>query len=124
MIGLLSNPWAILVVAATIFLSGLTSGIKLMSWKHGAQEAARITAEQKAYATAADRINAASDQFEVIAANLQKARPVIEREVRREIEKPVYRDCVVPPSGLLLYRNATEYAAATGQPVPALPAPR
>ena len=117
------NPLAWVIVAGVVFLSGLTAGVKVMSWKHGAAEKARIVAENEAYEKSSARVNEVSAKLEAAVANIEKKRIVVEREIRHEIEKPVYRDCIVPASGVLIYNRAGESAANPGQHDATLPIP-
>ena len=63
-------------------------------------------------------------RFETKLANLRIVNRTINNEVRRETEKTVYTDCVVPESGVLLIRKSIDQAnaAAAGVVPPEVPA--
>ena len=113
-----------LIVLAVSVVTAFGAGWKVQGWRWDAADKTRIEAEHAAYTAAGARINAASEKFETIAANLAARRTIVEREIRHEIEKPVYRDCLVPASGVQLYRNAEQHAAAPGESGAPLPAAR
>lgn len=117
------NPLAWALVAVGIFLGGLTTGAKVVSWKRDAQDAARVEAGNKAYVKSAEKIDGVSAALEDAIADIGKKRIVVTKEIRHETEKPVYRDCVVPASGVLIYNRASENTAAPGEPEKTLPRP-
>lgn len=93
------NPYTILVaiaIAATLFASGLTLGIK---WEEGRQ-----AVENQHVAEAVDAANAASAEA---IAKLKPTYTTIKGETRREIEThTVYADCKLTPGGLQLANQA------------------
>jgi len=97
-----------LIVCLVLIVTSFGAGWKVEGWRWDAAEKARVEAEHQAYTAAAERLNNAAKSFEDTAANLAKRRTIVEREIRHEIEKPVYRDCLIPVSGIILYNKAGE----------------
>ena len=102
------NLLTVVILAGITFLTGLGLGAKIVSWKRDSQDNTRIEAENKAYAKSVEKVDSVSAKLENAIADIGKKRIVVTKEIRHETEKPVYRDCVVPASGVLIYNSAGE----------------
>lgn len=97
--------------------------IKTMEANHQKFVNEKLLEEQKARQALQDLINTERAEKDIIAAQLEKSLKtvkVVEKNVReiitKEIEKPVYRDCVLPSTGVRNLREAavSNNAAANG----------
>jgi hypothetical protein len=121
--------WAIRAIVVAVVLAGTAAagarwGYKLADGRWQAREAERLAAEAVARAEDLARAQAVSTAYQALAAELKRLAAVHRVEVLREIDKPVYRDCVLPESGRVLIDAAQSRAAsAAAGPGGALPAP-
>jgi hypothetical protein len=97
--------------------AGEINDIKLEVAQREAAAVALVNEEKK-------RSEEWAGRFEAKLANLRIVNRTINNEVRRETEKTVYTDCVVPESGVLLIRRSIDQAnaAAAGIVPPEVPA--
>ena len=112
--------WTHVAAAILALVLGFGSGWKVRAWKAGADDAQRIEAEQsdaaKARGHAAQVVEAHEAKRE---AREQQAR-IIEREVTRVVEKPVYRNLCLDDDGLRILAEALGAPGSAAQPAPAL----
>ena len=93
---------AIAAVAA-VFGAGWTA----RGWKEGAEDAARIEAEQAAEARIERIVSEISEDTASQIAGIRVENKTIVQEVRREVFKePVYTECRITADGLRLINNA------------------
>lgn len=110
-----------LLVVFLVAVGSLTVGVKLGSDSE-ARRTARVIAEAQARTDAAlARADEASRRFEKARTQRQQQAQVITKEIVREVEKPVYRECAVPADGVRLL-NAARGHEGPGEPGGALPA--
>ena len=108
------NPYIMAALAATAFSTGwMTKG-----WQYDSQTLATQTASEAAFIVALDAVNSISTKFQTSLDELDSKRVVTTKEIYHETTKQIYRDCVVPDAGRVLYNSATEAAetAATREP--------
>ncbi len=122
------NPWVLLIVGAVWIASVGTAFWKGRNFEAGVQ--AKAHAQQLAAALQQAQDNALIDMQAAADVERQKATGkviyrTITEQVNVEVEKPVYRDCVLPDDGVRLWNDANagriSKAAAAGKPDPALP---
>jgi hypothetical protein len=102
----------VLVFLALVAASAGCFGYRLADGQWQAREAERLVAEAKALAEDRARAQAVAAAYEGVRAELARMAAVKRVEVMREVEKPVYRDCVLPESGRLLVDAAQDRAGA------------
>lgn len=86
-------------IAAAIAVISFGAGWTTNGWRYEANEKA-------SYEAAIEKANKASSALETAISELEKNKFIVQREVRHEIEKPVYHDCLLPASGLQLYNDS------------------
>lgn len=119
MIGLPGWAWraiGVAVVLAVVALAAGRAGYKLADNRWQARETERLAAEAQALAEDRARAQAVAAAYEGVRAELARLAAVNRVEVQREIEKPVYRDCVLPDGGRLLVDAAQDRAGAAAGP--------
>lgn len=79
----------------------LNEKIELSEKHREAEEAMRIE-----FAAERDRLSLVSGTLQELLLKSKGHTDVITRTLEVEVEKPVYRDCVLPPSGVQLISNA------------------
>lgn len=110
-----------ILVVVLIAVGSLTVGVKL-GVDSEARRSSRLIAEAQARVDAAlARTNEVSRRYEQTRAKRQQQAQVITKEIVREVEKPVYRECVVPADGVRLLNDARGHAGP-GEPDGSLPA--
>jgi len=67
------------------------------------------------------KYNRLSGDYEKARAARQSATRTITKEVIREVEKPVYRECVIPDDGVRLLNDARKGTSSTSEPAAAVP---
>jgi hypothetical protein len=116
MLGFLSPmAWkalGVLVFLALVAASAGRFGYRLADGQWQAREAERLVAEAQALAEDRARAQAVAAAYEGVRAELARLAAVKRVEVMREVEKPVYRDCVLPESGRVLVDAAQDRAGA------------
>lgn len=93
-------------IAACLVLA-FVSGWMVKGWQTDAKTL-------QAYSDAVDRGNAMGEKLEQSLAKLEANKFIVKSEVRREIEKPVYSECIVPVSGVRLWNKSAN--GDTGEP--------
>ncbi len=121
-----ANLWVRIGLGAIVFISifgmGTWSGYKLGNNKYESlklevaqQEVARVTEYNRLIAEQSARTAEVESAYQEEIARLKTRVRTITKEVVREVEKPVYRECVLPESGRMLLDDAVRAAnAATG----------
>ena len=109
---LLAN-WRIIVLVG-LLAGSFGSGWTVNQWRHEAETAAEITATEKAFHLAVERINGISAKLQATTDELDKKRMKTTKEIFNETTKIEYR-CILPDSGRVLYNQAVN-PAATGEP--------
>lgn len=110
-----------LLVVFLIAVASLTVGVKL-GVNSEARHTAKLIAEAQARTDAAlARADEASRRFEKARVVRQQEAQVITREIIREVEKPVYRECAVPADGVRLLNAARGHDEDPGEPDSPLP---
>jgi hypothetical protein len=102
----------VLVFLALVAASAGRFGYRLADGQWQAREAERLVAEAQALAEDRARALAVAAAYEGVRAELARLAAVKRVEVMREVEKPVYRDCVLPESGRVLVDAAQDRAGA------------
>lgn len=110
-----------LLVLFLLSVGSFTVGVKL-GGDSEARRTQRVIADMQARVDASNaRADEASKKFEKARAVRQQQAQVITKEIVREVEKPVYRECAVPADGVRLLNAARGYEGP-GQPDGAVPA--
>lgn len=97
-----------LYVAAVLMLASFGAGWQVQAWRWKAAESAQIEQANAALVAEQKRSAEASRGYQEQLAKVKAKTRVIVNEVNREIEKPVYRDCVIPADGMRLLDQAIE----------------
>lgn len=113
---------AALAALAVGLLLGLAGGWVVAGWKHGAERADAEKALREQIEEEQERGNKIASGWAAALEYIRGQQRETVRTVTREIEKPVYRDCVVPDTGRLLLDGAIDQANAAGKPRAAVPA--
>ncbi len=104
-----------LLAAALFALWFFTVRVKL-GVDSEARRTQRVIAEMQTRVDASNaRADEASRRFEKARAVRQQQAQVITKEIIREVEKPVYRECAVPADGVRLLNDARGHAGP-GEP--------
>lgn len=105
------------VIAAVLLAVGFGSGWQTHGWKTDAQELSKVRVAEAQRDAALSYANDVSSKFETKLSKLRITNTTVNQEVRHETEKTVYRDCLVPDSGVVLLNRAIGQANAdTAQP--------
>ena len=88
-----------LAIAAALLAAAFFSGWTIKGWRYEA-------AEKSAFEKAVSDANKASAALEQSIRTLEANKFIVQRELRHEIEKPVYNSCIIPSSGLQLYNES------------------
>ena len=99
-----------LYVAAVLMLASFGAGWQIQAWRWKAAESAQIEQANQALVAEQKRSAEASKAYQEQLAKVRTKTRVIVNEVNREIEKPVYRDCVIPDNGRMLLDSAIDTA--------------
>lgn len=97
--------WIIAMVAAIALATGATTGYKYATYRCEAEKAEALKAAMDAKDEAIRLFQDTSVEYEAKLATANKQRKVITKLVEKEIEKPVYRECVFPASGMQLIND-------------------
>lgn len=84
---------------AAALIATFVAGWATRGWRYEANEKA-------AYVAAVEKANEASAKLEESLAKLDANKFVISREVRHEIEKPIFRECILPANSVRLYNES------------------
>ena len=116
--------WTHVAAAILALVLGFGSGWKARAWKAGADDLARVQAEQSDHAQQAARVDHAAEGNAQRTAAIRAEVRTITREVERVVSQPVYvdRPCL-DADGLRLVARAAGAASAAdpGEPAPAVP---
>jgi len=115
-----------LAAAAFIAFTSATAAWKVQSWRHDAQELARVEDARELAKLQRQAANSASAGHEADKTRIETEFLTITQEVERVIEKPVYRNICLDPDGLRAHAAAVRATGNTGEPghpVPAAAAP-
>jgi len=104
-----------LAIVASVFFAGRTSGLNEGEVKlqkeviTHQQEIIKLKDENaKNLKETLDKYASASDKFEENLKNLKTREKIIENTVIKEVEKPVYNQCLVPESGVKTLNDAAK----------------
>lgn len=86
-------------VAIAALILAFTTGWMVKGWQTDAQRL-------QAYQDAVDRGNAMGAKLETVLAKLEENKFVVKSEVRREIEKPIYSECVLTSGAVSLFNKS------------------
>lgn len=113
-----------LLLAVGLYMWGHSNGTASATVDCMKTQQLQRQATEKERAVLEQDIHAASQAFEKYKQAHAATQQTIVKEVIREVSKPVYRKCVVPPSGVRLLNSArTGEAPSTPQPDDPVPAP-
>jgi predicted HAD superfamily Cof-like phosphohydrolase len=109
-----------LIAAAVLSAGAFTTGYKVCDYAAVKKELQQQEkqkeieeANQKTIANKEEEYRKVSEKLEVALKELDKKAKVITKIVEKEIEKPIYRDCVLPTTGVqLINQTATELNSA------------
>lgn len=101
---------------------GFTSGWQVRSWKADADEQDRAEMQAKAAHAQRERADRAAEQYETGRATAEARERVVVKEVRRVVEKPVYRDVCLDADGLRVLADDVAASNARRRLAPAVPA--
>lgn len=105
-----------LIALAAVAVGLFVGGWQVRSWYDGAQQAARLEELEKARIALRDEVGAVAVKTEEAIKGIRVENRTIYAKTQREVvEKPVYRDCVLPDDGVRLANEARRGAAA-GKP--------
>lgn len=96
-----------LIGAVAALILAFSSGWMVKGWQTDAREL-------QAYQDAVAKGNAMGAKLESALAKLEANKFVIKSEVRREIEKPIFSECVLPDSSIRLFNKSA--LGNTGEP--------
>lgn len=108
---------AVALIAA--FLSGAGTW-RVQDWRYGAKEAARLEAVARDRMRSEKNIDTAAVGHEGDKVRIRKVFEIVNQEVERVIEKPVYRDLCFDDAGLHLVATALLSTPTTSQPAGAV----
>lgn len=110
-----------LVIALAIFAAGAAGGIKWQIGVVAARDLKTVQDNARALVRRVDQVDKASAGHETFRAAASAREVIVEKEVERVVEKPVYRNMCLDDDGLRII--AADIAARTpgGQPAPAVP---
>ena len=89
---------------------GSAGAWKVQAWRWDSADLARVAAEQEAKRMNEKAASQASAGFEAARGKTERQIQVVEREVERVVEKPVYRELCLSDDGLRLLRAAASGA--------------
>ena len=105
MMKLIPAAIALLLIAASFF-----AGFKYSSALEESAKAKLVLEKQEAINAEAERRHVVSLDYEKKIQEAKDKAKTIYKTLEREIEKPVYKECVIPPSGVTrLNENAKEF---------------
>lgn len=116
LLSLLPVPSFPLIGIATVvaFVAGAGVSWKVVSDHYEAKEAQKLEQVLQAMQEEVKRGNEIAERTEAKVGKIRVINRTINNEVQREVtEKTIYRDCVIPPSGLQLWNAANKGAAST-----------
>ncbi|MBT9159058.1 MAG: hypothetical protein DDT26_00307 [Dehalococcoidia bacterium] len=106
---------AVLLLIAALFFGGFYYGQRFADGEHAKARHAELVEKQKALDAEIVRrnelqaeLNTLSQTFETFKQTIKPEVVYVTRRVIEEIEKPVYTQCVVPPSGVLLHNETVD----------------
>lgn len=112
------------LVAIGMALSGaFILGWSVRGWKEGAADTAEVRREMQVLAQRSRSVDKAAADHEAFKARARAREVLVEKEVERVVEKPVYRNVCVDPDGLRILSDEIAARAAAGQPARAVPGP-
>ncbi len=95
MMKLIPAAIALLLIAASFF-----AGFKYSSALEESAKAKLVLEKQEAINAEAERRHAVSLEYEKKLQEAKDKAKTIYKTLEREIEKPIYKECVIPPSGV------------------------
>lgn len=113
--------WHYVAGGVALFALGSYTGWEVRDWKAAADNADRVEREAQDAFRRAEIIDRSSEKFEVGRASAEARERVVEREVIRVVEKPVYRERCLDDDGLRILTNDIAASNARREFAPAVP---
>ena len=93
-----------LAVATASLILAFVSGWMVKGWQTDAQTL-------QAYQDAVEKGNAMGKKLEGVLTKLEENKFIVQKETHHETTKQVYRDCIVPDSGIRLFNKSAGYTS-------------
>lgn len=113
--------WTHVAAALLAGLLAFAGAWQTQEWRYQAKEAQRLEALAEAKRMNELTADAGASGHESDKAAIKTEFRTITREVRRVVEKPIYRNVCLDDDGLRILERAISGKPAAGQPAPALP---
>jgi hypothetical protein len=113
--------WHYVAGALVVLATGFTGGWQVRGWKATADERERQEAQVELERMQRRRAAMAAEQYETGRAAAGVRERTVVKEVRRVVEKPVYRDVCLDADGLRILTDDAAASNARRQLAPAVP---
>lgn len=113
--------WTYVAAAVLAAMLAFAGAWQTQEWRYGAKEAQRLEALAEAKRMNERAADAGATSHESDKAAIRTEFRTITKEVRRVVEKPIYRSVCLDADGLRILERAISGQPAASQPAPAVP---